>query len=333
MNRLRAGVVGLGKRATEDHLPGIAGSRHVELAAVCDSNEQLATTTAQGLNVAAYTEYREMLARERLDFVVITVPHAWHWSIIQAAAGLGVHVLKEKPFAISLAQARDIMQLCDTSRIHLMTTLQRRFNPIYTSWAQLAHLIGTPFFIDVKYTMFIPNPHEGWRGTRSLAGGGCILDMGYHMIDLLIWYLGLPHRVYARISTKAIPRVEYDAEDTASICLEYENGPHGVFVLSRFQSPPTEMVRLVGSEGILELSRGSIRRYSSSGEVLDELKRSRGWPSAAATQIDYFAEVIRGTKQNIGGPASHLPHMAFVEACYQSAKTDRAVDPAQLLEL
>ena len=63
----------------------------------------------------------------------------------------------------------------------------------------------SPFFVDVKYTLFVDNLHEGWRGQRDSAGGGCIIDMGYHMIDMVIWYFGLPDNLHAEFSSKAKP--------------------------------------------------------------------------------------------------------------------------------
>ncbi|MGH8933230.1 MAG: Gfo/Idh/MocA family protein [Egibacteraceae bacterium] len=92
-------------------------------------------------------------------------------------------------------------------------TLQRRFNPIYTTFCQLYDQIGRPFVLDAEYTVYTDDPASGWRGDVSLAGGGCIIDMGYHMIDMLLWYFGLPDRVLAGFSAAARPDLDYDAED------------------------------------------------------------------------------------------------------------------------
>ena len=144
-----------------------------------------------------------------------------------------------------------------------MVTLQRRFNPIYTSFLQLADRIGTPFVVDAAYTLHTPDPSDGWRGEVATAGGGCVIDMGYHLVDMLIWYFGLPDRVYADLSTTARPDRRYDAEDTAVIQFGYDSGLYGSLLLSRFIGPKTERIRVVGSRGIVDLERGRLRRLAT----------------------------------------------------------------------
>jgi predicted dehydrogenase len=65
----------------------------------------------------------------------------------------------------------------------------------HTAFRQMADQIGTPFFVDAQYILAVDDPAAGWRGRSDLAGGGCLVDMGYHVIDLLLWYFGLPDRI------------------------------------------------------------------------------------------------------------------------------------------
>jgi len=328
---LRAAVVGLGAQAQEDHLPGLAASDMTKLVAVCDDNPDLVHELGYKLHVKGYTDFREMFASEDLDLVVVCVPHHVGREVIKAAAEHRVHVLKEKPFAVSLDEARELTGLCDEAGIKLMVTLQRRFNPIYTSFIQLADQIGTPIVVDAQYTLHIADPSEGWRGRVAQAGGGCVIDMGYHLIDMLLWYFGLPDRILADTSASARPDRAYDAEDTALIHFGYDTGLYGSALLSRFIGPKNEQIRLVGSKGIVNLERGRLRRLDNHGEVIESLTREQSWPAAAAAQIDHFARVIDGTRPNPSGPAEHLSHLAFITACYTSARTRAAVNPKELL--
>ncbi|GAA1683392.1 Gfo/Idh/MocA family oxidoreductase [Glycomyces endophyticus] len=328
---IKAAVVGLGAQAREDHLPGLAASDSVDLVAICDENPELVHELQYQLHVKGYNDFREMFASEQLDLVVVCVPHHVGREVIEAAAEHGVHVLKEKPFATSLEDARDLAALCERSGIELMVTLQRRFNPIYTSFTQLADQIGTPFVIDAQYTLHIDDPSDGWRGRVAQAGGGCVIDMGYHLIDMILWYFGLPDRVLADTSATARPDRTYDAEDTALIHFSYDSGLYGSALLSRFIGPKSERIRLVGSKGIVDLERGRIRRLDNHGEVIESLAREQAWPAAATAQIDHFARVLDGTRTNPSGPTDHLAHLAFVSACYTSARTRAAVNPKELL--
>jgi predicted dehydrogenase len=329
--KLRAGVVGLGKQALEDHIPGLRASDGAKLVAVCDENSEIVREQQYRHRVQGYTDVREMFKAEHLDMVVVCVPHHVGRTVIETAAEQQVHVLKEKPFATTMQEARDLVGICDRSGIQLMVTLQRRFNPIYTSFAQLADQIGTPFVADAQYTLHIADPSEGWRGLTAKAGGGCVIDMGYHLIDLILWYFGLPDRILADLSVSARPDREYDAEDTALIHFAYSGGLYGSLLLSRFIGPKTEQIRLVGSKGIVHLERGRIRRLSNSGDVIESLAREQAWPSAAACQIDYFCRVIEGMRPNVSGPKENLTHMSFIAACYESARAHAYVNPKELL--
>ncbi|MEU5156091.1 Gfo/Idh/MocA family oxidoreductase [Glycomyces sp. NPDC021274] len=328
---LRAAVVGLGSQAREDHLPGLAASDAVELVAVCDDNPELVRELQYQLHVKGYTDYREMFAGEALDLVVVCVPHHVGREVIETAAEHGVHVLKEKPFATSLDDARELSAICDEAGIKVMVTLQRRFNPIYSSFTQLSDQIGTPIVVDAQYTLHIDDPSEGWRGRVAQAGGGCVIDMGYHLVDMILWYFGLPDRILADTSATARPDRSYDAEDTALVHFSYETGLYGSLLLSRFIGPKTEQIRLVGSKGIVALERGRIRRLDNHGEVIESLAREQAWPAAATAQIDHFARVIDGTRPNPSAPADHLAHLAFITACYESARQRASVNPKELL--
>lgn len=328
---LRAGVVGLGHQAVDDHLPGLLASSAAELVAVCDENPMIVAEQKQRYQVPGYTDFRAMLNTEQLDFVIVCVPHDVGRSVIEAAAEHRVHVLKEKPFATTLAEAIDLVDLCQQSGIQLMVTLQRRFNPIYSSFTQLADQIGAPFLVDARYTVHVDDPSEGWRGVTAKAGGGCVIDMGYHLIDLILWYFGLPDSVSADLSVSARPDRSYDAEDTALVHFSYDRGLYGCLLLSRFVGPKTEEIRLIGSGGIVHLERGCIRRLTNGGEVIESLRREQAWPSAAACQIDYFARVIDGSRPNLSTPADNLAHMAFIAACYEAARTRTPINPQELL--
>lgn len=329
-SRLRAGVVGLGKQALDDHVPGLLGSDGAELVAICDDDPEIVREQQYKLRVAGYTDYEEMFTAEQLDLVVICVPHNVGRAVIEAAAAHKVHVLKEKPFATTLDEARDLVACCEAAGIRLMVTLQRRFNPIYTSFTQLADQIGTPFMVDAAYTLHIADPSEGWRGRTAKAGGGCIIDMGYHLVDMILWYFGLPDRVLANLSVSARPDRNYDAEDTALIHFSYDSGLYGSLLLSRFIGPKAEQIRLVGSKGIVHLELGRIRRLTNNGDVIESLAREQAWPSAAASQVNYFCRVIEGLRPNVSGPRENLAHLSFIAGCYESATSRSYVNPKEL---
>ncbi|WP_051967637.1 Gfo/Idh/MocA family protein [Kitasatospora mediocidica] len=327
----RAAVIGLGRQALEDHLPGLLGSGRAGLVGVCDSDPDVLRHRRRSFQVPAFTKVADLLEAVEPDFVIVAVPHHAGRTVIEECAARGVHVLKEKPFAISLSEARELTAICGAGRVELMVTLQRRFNPIHTSMPSLLDQIGTPFLIDGQYTFHADDPGAGWRGNVEQAGGGCIIDMGYHLIDLLLWYFGMPSRVIADFSASALPDVGYDAEDTAVIQLGYDADLYGSVLLSRWAAPKTEKLHVVGTRGAVLLTRDQVQRLDLNGRVVEELTRPQAPASVASAQIDYFCRVLDGQRPNTSGPEQHLAHAAFIAACYESKAAGCYINPKEML--
>ncbi|MGW2249722.1 Gfo/Idh/MocA family protein [Kitasatospora sp. NPDC001660] len=327
----RAAVIGLGHQALEDHLPGLLGSHRAELVAVCDSDPNTLRERQESLQVPAFTRTVDLLDAVAPDFVIVAVPHCAGRAVIEECAARGVHVMKEKPFATTLTEARELAAICQAGQVELMVTLQRRFNPIYTSVVQFLDQIGTPFLLDAQYTFHTDDPGAGWRGDVRQAGGGCIIDMGYHLVDLLLWYFGLPSRVMADFSATAVPGAAYDAEDTAVIQLGYDTDLYGSVLLSRWVAPKTEKLHVVGTRGSVLLTKGHLQRLALDGTVVEELARPHAPASVATAQIDYFCRVLDGKRPNTSGPDQHLAHAAFIASCYESKTAGRYIDPKEML--
>ncbi len=333
-NKLQVGIVGLGHQSTEDHIPAVKASPDVELVAVVEvDDKKLETFLSENKDAKGYKSLDDLFKNHNLDFIVVAVPHYLHYEILKEAIWRKIHILKEKPFVVSLTQAKELNKLAQANNVQIMVTLQRRFNPIYSTFFQLIDKIGIPFFIEAKYTLFTNSPHEGWRGKKKLAGGGCLIDMGYHIIDLLMWYFGLPDKVFAEMSHAAKENMEYDAEDTAEVVFKYETKKiFGSLLVSRVIPPKQEYINIFGTRGIIHIERGKIERLFPNGELQESLKRDHHWPSAAQDQIEYFVKVVRGEKENIGSPEFHFNHLAFIEAAYESKRKSQYIEPKILLK-
>ncbi|GAB3671814.1 Gfo/Idh/MocA family oxidoreductase [Saccharopolyspora tripterygii] len=305
-HRSRVGVIGLGHQARTDHLPAVTASDHVELAAICDSDPDTLANVGREYTVPAYRDAAAMFTEQNLDFVVVAVPHHAGAPIIRTAAEHGVHVLKEKPLATSLPEARALAACSAEAGIEVMVTMQRRFNPIYVAFNDLAERVGRLYHLHATYTLSV-NPADGWRGHARLAGGGCLLDMGYHV------------------------EYDYDAEDTATLTLGYNSGMVGTVLLSRCMAPKTETLRVTGTDGAVQLERGRIQRLDRAGTVVESLTREQSWPTAAVAQVNHFCRVLAGTCANTASPESHLAHAALIHAAYTSAAEGRFIDPRKVL--
>jgi len=333
--KLKVGVIGLGRQSLEDHIPAIKSSPDVDLVGIVEiDKKKLQFFIKENPSIKAYDNFDNLLKHQKPDFVVIALPHYLHYDIVKKAIKNKIHVLKEKPFAISLKEVKEIRDLANKNNVQIAVTLQRRFNPVYTTFLQLLDKIGRPFYIEAKYTFYTDKPNEGWRGRKELAGGGCLIDMGYHIVDLLMWYFGLPDTVFAEMSCAAKEDVEYDAEDTAQVIFRYETkNVWGSLTVSRVIPPKQEWLNVYGTRGVIHLERGLLERYSPAGVLQEKLQREQSWPSAARDQIEYFVRVIRGEKENISGPEFHLNHLAFIEAAYRSNEAHQYIKTRDVLDL
>jgi predicted dehydrogenase len=167
----KVALIGCGRQNTEDHLDAINNSKKVTLDCVCDIKLEAAKTIGEQNSVRYYSSLETLLKERTIDFAVVALPHNEYLNAVKILAKFNVNILKEKPFATSLAEALTIKNIVESSNIKMMITLQRRFNPIYQAFLQLKDSIGEIYNIDAQYTLNINRLDEGWRSNYKTAGG------------------------------------------------------------------------------------------------------------------------------------------------------------------
>lgn len=336
---LRILVVGIGKQAVNDHLPAIVSSDKYQLVGLVDSRGA-AYDALEGVYDVPFFESVEAAMGEikDIDVALLCVPHNAYRDIIAQLAPRGIHIIKEKPFAVTMDEALFYAQLIDEYKIQIHVTMQRRFNPIYSSFPQLLRRIGRLYAIDGMYTFNINKLDEGWRSSRSEAGGGALIDMGYHIIDLIVWYFGVPNLVNCSMSSGNRADQAYDVEDTAYVGFTYndkdEHKVLGNVIISRVFPTKTEYLHAYGTNGSVRVERGRLVRFDNDGNEVEALERVGAWPSAFVDQLEAFAEEIGYFKHagiHIGDTEdtlhAHMKHTAVIDACYRSAHRGTTEDP------
>lgn len=189
---LRAGVIGLGIGSA--HCDAYLKSPDADLVAICDSNETRLKQLAAKYVVPHYTDYRQMLAESNLDIVSICVPNALHAESTVAALEAGVHVLCEKPLAPSIVEVRDMIKAAKLNNKRLMVAYNHRYRADVFWIKRMIEdgKLGQIYHIDAWWRRETGIPGAGWFGNRQLAGGGALIDLGVHVLDLALWLLGFP---------------------------------------------------------------------------------------------------------------------------------------------
>jgi len=153
--------------------------------------------------------------------------------------------------------------------------------------------------------------------------------MGYHLIDLLVWYFGLPDKVFAQMNYNSREDQVYNVEDTAKITFDYfAKKISGSLFISRVYTEKKESLTVIGTKGLIKLEKGSLTRFDTNGTQMEKLTREGSWLSAGVEQIDYFCDVLNSDKNPY---LSHFEHIAFLEACYKSQESGTFEEPKKFL--
>ena len=275
-SKIRVGVIGTGTFAETCHLPGLQSHPQAEVVAICGRRYDHARSLADRFKIPdVHTDYHELCARPDLDAVTIVTPNIEHAKQAMAAFDSGKHVFCEKPMAMTIDEAREMVRAAEMSRkIHQVAfTYRYLYSVLELRRRLLQGDVGTPYYLRIQYDSWEgmqPNYQIGNRGKFNLAGGGVLYDVGVHLFDLARFIFG-PIEMVAGIS-QLIPRqrigsgtgtpANVDTEDIAAAWFVYEGGIRGQLFASR--ATPTvgdkSYLEVIGSEGALKasLSRGSV---------------------------------------------------------------------------
>ena len=194
--KLRYACIGAGGIAQKKHLNGYSKLPQVTLAAICDTNRPAAEALAQEFNIPhVYTDYREMLEKESLDLVSVCTPNATHKDITVYALSQGCHVHVEKPMALNAVEAQEILDAQKKYGKLVQVGLNKRF---LSNTVLLRRLLHEDFFGDLYRVRCGWERNSGipgvgrWFTDRALSGGGALIDLGVHYLDLAMWVLNWP---------------------------------------------------------------------------------------------------------------------------------------------
>lgn len=294
----RLAVIGCGSIAEIAHFPSIQRTPQAELTACCDTDAGRARAAAERWGAKAwYTDHREMFRTCKLDAVIIASPNNVHRNQAIAAAKAGVHVIVEKPLAVTNTEAWDIVRACRQHKVKLMVGCDRRFWT-HNQWAkQLVEegVIG-------RVLMARASLHEHWhlyqnhvaatdfRLRADVAGGAALPDTGAHAIDLLTWLVGSRiTRVVGIAQRLAMPESYTLCDDTVWVLMEHENGAYGCVSCNRFSPAVSQATELYGTEGTIFTATDATNPFQSvpmavftnkdyTLETLPEILRNYRWP-------------------------------------------------------
>ena len=273
---LHVGVIGTGAFAEIGHLPGLQSHPQAKVVAICGRRYDHARSLADRFNIpAVHTDYHELCARSDLDAVTIVTSGVEHAKQAITALESGKHVFCEKPMAMTVAEAHEMVRAAEKSRkINQMAfTYRYLYSVLELRRRVLQGDVGTPYYLRIQYDCWDgmhPNYRIGHRDERNPAVGGMLYELGSHLFDLARFVLG-PLEMVAGFSQR-IPRKRIDrdtgrpanveTDDIAAAWFVHESGIRGQWFASR-ATPiigDRSYLEVIGPEGALKasLSRGSV---------------------------------------------------------------------------
>lgn len=353
--KLKVGIVGCGGIFNSAHLPLYMNSAEVEIVALCDIVISKAEAVADRIGLpktACYKNYEDLLKIPELDAVDICTPNYLHSIVAVAALNKGINVFCEKPDAVSVAEAEKMKTAAENSGKTLMVMRNNRYNDyskflkkyiaegkmgeIYTARCGWQRRRGIP-------------GKGGWFTTKAQSGGGPLIDLGVHMIDLCIWLMGNPVPVAVSGATyckfadsdteadsahamfgEAKAGGTFDVEDLAFGFIRFDNGCTMQIEFSWASNVECEKIfidlRGTKSGATTDTRDGRFKIFTEeNGVTVDIVPNLVGGDIPHVQNLRHFYNVLLGKEQPDFVPVQGLNMVKILEAMYKSAELGEEV--------
>jgi predicted dehydrogenase len=343
MKKLRVGVIGLGMG--QGHVKNYQLHPQAEVVALADLNETLLKEIGDKYSVPGrYTDALKMLAKEKLDVVSVVTPNKFHKPLTLAALKAGCHVLCEKPMAMNAKEAREMLAASRKARKRLMINFSYRFTE--QAWA-LKQEVDTGVMGEIYFGRTVWHRRRGmpkfggWFGQKALSGGGPLIDLGVHRLDLALWLMGYPKPDWVMGSTYdhiAAPLAKaqkkaYDVEDLASGYIRFKNGATLIVEASwasNTKENETMETTLCGTKaGLVQKNIGG--KYEFEAELYEErngaqfdTKLHPPMPAAKPAMYHFIDCIVNNTPHTATAEEGVIV-MELLDAIYASAASGKPV--------
>jgi predicted dehydrogenase len=290
---IRIGIIGCGQIA-RSHLKAFE-THGVKITAVTDTNLDAARKFAEEAGgVACFPDYASLLDSRTVDAVSVCTPPTAHEEAVLKALKQGIHVLCEKPMAHRVESARSMASAAKKSKALFMIAFPHRFRPAIETIRQIVRegRLGRLVFFDNRFCGPLFWVEGTWRTQRSVAGGGILLDVGSHCVDLFRFIVG------EVVEQRAVSHRHFDrsdVEDAGMIVLKAENSALGTLSTSWVAGVPQHFINIIGQKGRLYYD------FANPGEVELTERGASGKESIRVhtgdgfnEEVGHFLDAVRG---------------------------------------
>jgi predicted dehydrogenase len=345
MRPVRMGVVGLGAMGYA-HCKNVGSLRETVLTCVCDNDVSVAKEKGKEFGVPYFTDYKELIESKLCDAVLIVIPHWFHPDVSIFAFKNGLHVLCEKPLAVTVSDVDRMIKAAKKSGRKFAVMHQMRTEPFFKKAKEIIEKgtigkINRTLCVDPWYRSQAYYDSNVWRATWKGEGGGVLVNQAPHVIDLFILLGGLPVAVEAKTRTR-LHKIE--VEDEVSANLMYKNGAWGYYYTTTCEASGPFHMEIAGDKGKLIIDGKeniSLYRYKKPISVFTRKARSM-WDflgmeeerfkfksnikTGQTEMIQNFATALSGKEELFADGKSGLNTIEFINACILSGQKKKTVE-------
>ena len=349
LQQLGIGIIGCGGMGRA-HAENLLTVRDARLIAISDPDEQACRRLAGIHDVPnCYSNYHDLLARSDIDAVIITVPNAYHKAVALAALSAGKHVLLEKPLAHNVDDGMEIVRAAERSDTLIMLGFNNRFTPPARALhsAIAGGRLGTVYYAKTRWLrrLGLP-PRASWFSVRAMSGGGPLIDIGVHMLDLALHMMGYPPPIsafgvtYAQFGPERAqqpptlpsgPTDVFDVEDFAAGMVTLANGAtvqietSWASFIGDGQDLSLEILGSAGGARLTNADEDSLSIFTIlDGEQVD-IKPRLSEEDGHQEELRAFLTAIKTGSPPPVRVQDGLQVLAIIEALYASARSGEAV--------
>lgn len=334
-SKIRYAVVGLGWFAQVAAMPAFAQAENSELVALVSDDSTKLQELSQKYGVQhtySYEDYEDCLTSGEVDAVYIALPNHLHCEYTVRAAKQGIHVLCEKPMAITEDECEQMIHACESNGVKLMIAYRLHLDPANLEAVEVVRSgkIGEPRIFNSVFTQQVKD--ENNIRLRKAVGGGTIDDIGIYCINAARYlFQDEPIEAFAVAATKGEQRFS-EVEEMTTAILRFSNERLATFTVS-FGAAPVSTYQIVGTKGDLRLDPayawfGELKHYLTiNGET-----QERTFPphSQLAAEFTYFSDCITQNKDPEPSGMEGLNDVRIIRALYQSIELGQPVEIEQL---
>lgn len=327
---IRYAVVGLGHIAQSAALPGFAKARNSKLVAlVSGDDKKLAALQKKyrGPFTYRYERYDECLRSGEIDAVYIALPNDQHLDFASRAAKAGIHILCEKPLAMSAREAEELVRVIEKAGVKLMTAYRLHFDAANLATIALVRSgrLGEPRYFNSTFSFQLTDP-KNYR-TRRASGGGALNDIGIYCINAARYlFESEPTEVFATSVNLGDPRFR-EVDETTSVIMRFPKERVASFTVS-FGAATSGRYQLVGTKGSVTLDPAYEYAQALKQIVtIDDQTREKTFPHTDqfGAEIEAFSECILKNRQPEASAHEGLADLRILDAIHKSARTRKLV--------